>query len=163
MSSLEETGGRIPAPEGWVPVDRRWLGLDKQTIAPALVVLLLALVMIFAVPAIDRAVPGGRPVQPGEVLGLNGGVQFTPSRGWTVVDGAAVGDPTRSGSYPDTATVTSGAVSFAVTTGKFSGTPEELLTQIESLSERAGAGRGAPLTGSPRPVRTTSGEQGVMT
>ncbi len=151
------------APEGWVPVERRWLGLDRRTVWPAALVLAVAVWMIFVVPAIDRAVPVGRPVQPGEVLALRGGVQFTPAAGWTVTNGVAVGDPDRSGEYPTTAAVTSRAVSFSVTTGNYTGSPMDLLTSIELASERVTAGRGPQAIGYPRTTRTASGLEGVVT
>ncbi|GAA3550766.1 hypothetical protein GCM10022197_02040 [Microlunatus spumicola] len=151
------------APEGWVPVERRWLGLDRGTLRPAAVVLAVAVLMIFVVPAVDRAVPAGRPVVPGEVLALDGGVGFAPATGWDVVDGVRLGDPTRSGDYPSTASVVADAVSFGVTTAKFAGSPQQLLTQVEGLQERTGAGRGPQVVGDPRPVRTAAGQDGVMT
>ena len=118
-------------------------GAGPTSLRPAAVILALAVVMAFVVPALDRAVPAGRPVVPGEVLALNGGVGFfTPTTGWDVVDGVTLGDPTRSGGYPSTAFVVVDAVSFSVTTAKFAGTPQQLLTQIEDLQERTGAGRG---------------------
>jgi hypothetical protein len=152
----------VAAPQGWVPVDRRWLGLDRRTIAPGVLVLALAVILIFVVPAVDEAVPGGRPVRPGERLGLNGGVQFRPASGWTIVDGVAVGQATRSGSYPSSAELVDGPMSFAVTTGKFSGNPAQLLAQIEATSERAHAGPGASITGIPRPMRAAAGVTGVV-
>lgn len=146
-----------------MPVEQRWAGLDRRSLRPAAVVLAVAAVMIFAIPALDRAIPAGRAVVPGEVLALDGGVGFTPAEGWEVVDGVALGDPTRSGEYPSTAAVLVDAVSFEVTTADFAGTPQELLTQIEDLDERTSAGRGPEVSGNPRPVRTESGQEGVMT
>ncbi|WFR73059.1 hypothetical protein P9209_04365 [Prescottella defluvii] len=40
-----------------MPVDRRWLGLDRRTIAPALVVLALALLMGTVLPWINESTP----------------------------------------------------------------------------------------------------------
>ena len=162
MATLEQLDATV-APQRWVPVEQRWLGLDRRSLRPAAVILALAVVMLFVVPALDRAVPAGRPVVPGEVLALNGGVGFTPATGWDVVDGVTLGDPTRSGGYPSTASVVVDAVSFSVTTAKFAGTPQQLLTQIEDLQERTGAGRGPQVSGDPRSVRTATGQDGVVT
>jgi hypothetical protein len=74
--------------------------MDRTTIAPALVVAVLAVVMIFVIPAIDAAVPAGHRVRPGDRVGLLGDVEFTPTVGWSLTSGILVGEAPRSGGYP---------------------------------------------------------------
>lgn len=159
MPGLEQSDG-TGAPEDWVPVEQRWLGLDRRTLRPAAVVLGVAAVMVFGVPAVDQAVSAGRAVAPGEILALAGDVGFVPAQGWEVVDGVALGDPTRSGEYPSSAAVVVDAVSLQVRTADYDGTAQELLTQIETLGEQGGWVD--DVVGDRRPVRTTTGEEGVM-
>lgn len=48
-------------PETWIPADRRWWGLDRRTVAPALVVFGLALVLAGVIPAAELdAMAGNR-------------------------------------------------------------------------------------------------------
>lgn len=149
-----------PVSDQWVPVDRRWWGLDRATFLPALVVAGLALLMIWVVPAIDRAFPAGERVAAGDQVGLADNVQFTPATDWVLTDGAKVGDATRSGSYPASATVTNGAVAFSAKVGRWDGTPTELLAQIQKTN--AAIKGGYTFTGNRVSVLTTDGHQGVL-
>ena len=143
-------------PEAWVPVDRRWFGLDRRTVLPALVVLGWALAMSLIVPvAVQLATPPAQRVRAGDTIALAGDVVFVPATGWTLADGVLAGQEPNTG-YPDSATVTSGPVTFAVQTGPFTGTPEDLLQQLATSS---GAGPGRPRS---QATRTTDGNRGVV-
>jgi hypothetical protein len=145
----------------WVPVERRWFGLDRATIVPALVVLAFAAVLALVVPAVDHAVSGGTRVRAGDVVVLQGGVQFVPAAGWELTDGILRGEEGRAGGSP-TATVVDGPVSLAVRTGRFPGTPLELLEQIKKTTDELHGKHGLHVTGDAAAVRTASGEHGVI-
>lgn len=150
-----------PVPADWVPVDQRWLGLDRRHLGPTLVVVLFAILTVLVIPALDRAVPAGREIPAGAVVALNGRIEFTPAAGWSLVDGALLGEDTRAGGYPASATVIKGPTTFTVTTANFDGTPAELLTQVESTAERTGST--VQFTGEARTSRTSSGLTGLQT
>ncbi|MGH1565262.1 hypothetical protein [Mumia sp. DW29H23] len=154
----------VPAPSslpGWVPVERRWFGFDRRTIAPALVVLAVALFFNLALPAIDDAVPYDDPVEAGDVMVLRDGVTFAPPVGWEIEDGVRRGEEPVNSSTPTTATVSNGRVTVRLTTGPFDGTPQELLDQLEKTTDALNKS-GPKVTGGRASVRTDSGVTGVM-
>jgi hypothetical protein len=148
-------------PQTWIPVERRWLGLDRATLAPALVVLALAAVMALAAPAIDHAVSGGTRVRAGDVMVLQGGVQFVPAAGWELTDGILRGEEPRAGN-PASATVVDGPVALTVRTGPFPGTPLALLEQIKQTTDELHGKHGLHVTGGATAIQTASGEHGVI-
>ena len=141
------------------PVDRRWLGLDRATLVPALVVLAFALVMAVILPAIDNSVAYDDKVGDGDVMEVRG-VTFVPAPGWGITSGVRVGDAPTSGSYPDSATVVDGDVSLTVRTGEFPGDARALLQQIKDTTQALD--ENIHIDGTPVPVTTESGEQGVI-
>ncbi|MFE3544285.1 hypothetical protein ACFXK0_15080 [Nocardia sp. NPDC059177] len=145
----------------WVPVDRRWLGLDRSTIWPALVVVAVAAMMGTVAPAINDAVPYDDRVRPGDVLVLKGGVEFVPTPGWGITEGVRATDPP-TGSFPAQAVVVDGPTRFAVRTGEFAGTAEELLTQIEKNDELLTSPESLRATGDPQPITTRDGTRGLI-
>jgi hypothetical protein len=148
-------------PAGWVPVEHRVLGIDKRTIAPALVVLGLLILLAFVVPAIDDAVPYDDPIRAGDVMDLVGGrLTFVPAEGWNRVDGSLVGEG--SVEAPGSASLlTMEDISVSITTGAFEGTPDELLDQINAVNEDLKDPRGLGASGARQTVTTDSGLVGV--
>ncbi len=153
------TNAALPAreaPEEWVPVDQRWLGLDRRTIAPALVLLVWAVLMGAVVPAVAESIPAKTiVVAPGDLIVLDGGIGFTPAPGWALVDGVLASGVPNAGP-PSSVALTQGAVSIQVKTAKFTGTPAELLAKLRSNSVPTNRD-------SLQEVVTDSGERGVAT
>ncbi|MBU8820886.1 hypothetical protein KL864_34025 [Mycolicibacterium goodii] len=116
--------------ERWIPADRRWLGLDRRTVAPALAVVALVVVMDGVLPAVNDGVGYHDEVAAGDVIAIDGGVTFVPEPGWGITSGVRLGDAPADGTYPDTATVVRGDISLTVHTDTFHGDVDELLTQI---------------------------------
>lgn len=154
--------GEFDPGDRWVPVDRRWLGLDRRTIAPALVVLALALIMGSVLPLINDSVPYDDKVAAGDVIEVNGGVTFVPTVGWGITDGVRAGQRPLSGSYPDTATVVDGDASFSVRTGPFQGDANALLEQIRATTTALDASQGFHFTSDPAGISTAQGAHGVV-
>ncbi|MBB5868805.1 hypothetical protein F4553_002184 [Allocatelliglobosispora scoriae] len=152
----------VRQPDGWVPVERRWLGLDRRTLAPALVVLGLALVLHFVLPAVNRAVPYTDKARAGDVLALARGVRFVPATGWNIAAGTRADDPPAGGAFPPTAVVEDGGLRFAVTTGSFDGDSTALLEQIKKTSAELNGEHGLHVTSAPVPIQTASGLNGVI-
>ena len=155
------TGTHAVAPDGWVPVERRWFGLERATIAPALVVVVFAVLFAMVIPAVNGAMTHGETARAGDRIALDGGVVFSPAAGWTIVDGTVIGGEPRSG-VGKTAEVDNGAVAFSVRTAKWDGTPTSLLDQVRQTTDALTGEAGPHVVGDPLPVITTSGEQGVM-
>lgn len=147
-------------PLGWVPVERRVLGIDKATIAPALVVLALAVLLSFGVPALDDAVAEGAVARADDRIALRDGYSFSPSAGWTITDGVLADDEARSGS-PATASITDGAASFEANVVRFTGTPGELLDLVADSADLLRDSWGYRVIGDPVSVQTGSGVRGA--
>lgn len=143
-------------------MDQRWHGLDRSSFRYAIPVFVLAVVLAVVVPNIDAAVPGGTPVTAGERIGLEGGVAFTPTVGWTLTDGLPIGTQPRSGGYPATAEVVQEAVTLSVHTTRWTGTPADLLGQFESTTDANDDRRAPHVTGTARPFTTTAGQGGLQ-
>jgi hypothetical protein len=161
---MSDATGQVPPPApppGWVPVEHRVLGIDKRTIAPALLVLGLLVLLAFVVPAIDDAVPYDDPIVAGDVMDLVGGrLTFVPADGWNRVDGSLVGEGAVE--VPGSASVlTMEDISVSITTGAFEGTPDELLDQINRVNEALKDPRGLGASGARQTVTTESGIVGV--
>lgn len=167
MTEIQTRQGPLAAQEQfdpgdrWVPVDRRWLGLDRRTIVPALVVLALALVMGSVIPAINDSVSYDDKVVAGDVIEVDGGVTFVPSVGWGITDGVRTGQRPLSGSYPDTATVVDGDVSFSIRTAPFKGDASALLEQIRATTTALDGSQGFHFTSDPTDIVTAHGDRGV--
>ena len=67
------------------------------------------------------------------------------------------------GSFPSSATVTSGGASFTVRTAPFAGDARALLEQIKETSDALANDRSMRVTGDPVDITTHSGDRGVMT
>ncbi|MFI5498026.1 hypothetical protein ACIA5E_03100 [Nocardia asteroides] len=145
----------------WVPVDRRWLGMDKRTIAPALIVLALAFLQGVLLPRIDAAVPEKDVTVAGDVIALQGGVEFTAAAGWSLVAGERRSDEPTGEGYPREAVLTRGGTQFVVRVGTYDGDAPALLAQIERTDELLGGALRAG--GDPVAISTRSGVDGVIT
>lgn len=146
----------------WVPVDRRWLGLDRATLIPAAVVIAFALVMAFVLPTINDSVSYDDEVVAGDVMELDGGITFVPVPDWGITAGVRDTDTPITGTYPDAARVTNGAVSFTVKTAPFTGDARELLEQIKTTTDALATGESFRVNGEPTVIITESGHRGVM-
>jgi hypothetical protein len=156
----DESAGSV-GPEGWVPVEHRVLGVDRRTIAPALAVLGLVVLMAVALPALDESVDYDDPIVAGDVMDLVGGtLTFVPAQGWNRVDGSLLGEGTAESVGSVSAVVTED-VSVTVTTGEFDGTPDELLDQINDLNDALQDPRGLGAAGPRQEVTSASGLTGV--
>ena len=82
--------------------------------------------------------------------------------GWTLADGLPLGPQPRSGGYPPTAAVVRDAVTFAVTTTRWTGTPAALLGQFQSTTDAVEDRRALHVVGDPRPFTTAAGPVGVL-
>ncbi|GAB3825851.1 hypothetical protein [Kribbella italica] len=69
------------SPQGWVPVEHRWFGLDRRTFKPGLIVLVIALVLIYGLPALNSAIPWHNEIKAGQVLELGDGATAVPRSG----------------------------------------------------------------------------------
>lgn len=150
------------APEDWVPVEQRILGIDKRTIAPALAVLLFAIVVSGIVPAIADRVGYDEPIRSGDVMDLGGGGQlrFVPAVGWNRTSGRLVGEEPAA-KIGGVSEVAFNDIVVSVTTGTFEGTPDELLDQINAVNDELEDPRGLGNSGARQQVTTESGLTGV--
>ena len=141
---------------------RRFLGIDRRTIAPALLVLALALLMSVVLPAIDAGTPYHHAVRAGDVAEVAGGITLVPASGWSLADGALAGR-TRS-PVGDTAQteLVDGSVDFFVQAAPFAGTPAALLARINRIDADLHRARGrAAATSHHYTVTTRQGVGGV--
>ncbi|MFF0817472.1 hypothetical protein ACFYVR_20245 [Rhodococcus sp. NPDC003318] len=132
----------------------------SATLLPAFVVLAFAFLMAALLPAIDSSIDYDDRVVAGDVIGMAGDITFVPAVGWGVTSGVRVGDEPVSRSFPSTATLEDGDVSFTVRTGEFSGDAAALLQQIKDTS--AALGQHVHVDGTPVPITTESGERGLF-
>lgn len=146
----------------WVPVDRRWCGLDRRSIGPTLAVLGLAGVLTVVIPAIDATVAYDDPVQPGDVMQVEGNIVFVPEPGWGITSGIRAGQAPGSGTYPDRASIVDGDVEFTLTVGEFSGDPNMLLDQVARTTDALTGGGGPMIAEERSTVITDAGDVGVL-
>ncbi len=161
MTDLQDVSPGSGRPEDWVPVEHRILGIDRRTIAPALGVLALVVILAVVLPAVDESVAYDDPVAAGDVMDLVAGkLTFVPAEGWNRVDGSLVGEGTVEAVGSVSAVVIED-VSVSITTGEFDGTPDELLDQINDVNEELEDPRGLGATGPRQEVTSASGLTGV--
>lgn len=121
----------------------RSTGIDRRTIAPALLVLALAVLMSVILPSIDSETPYRNALHRGDTAKLADGITLVPTAGWDLGTGALVGH-TRSdvGSTARTELI-DGSVKFDVQTAPFSGTPAALLDRVNKISAELDHARGS--------------------
>jgi hypothetical protein len=124
-------------PDTFVPVDRRWAGFDKRTIVPSVIVLILAAVFSLVLPRINDSVSYTDQVKAGDVLDLaKGELTFTPTVGWNLVQGVRLTSKASEAGVPSVTQVVLQDISFAIVTGPFTGTPAQLLDQINKVDKK---------------------------
>ncbi len=159
------TGDAPPSarpPADWVPVEQRVLGIDKRTILPSLGVLIFVVFMALGLPAIDDSVAYDDPIEAGDVMDLVAGtLTFVPAEGWNRVDGSLVGEGTAE-AVGSSSVVVIEDVSVSITTGEFTGTPDELLDQINAVNDALADPRGLGTSGPRQEVTSASGLTGVV-
>jgi hypothetical protein len=149
-------------PDTFVPVEYRWAGLDRRTIVPSVIVLTLAAVFALVLPRINDAVKYNDPIKAGDVLDLDGGeLTFTPALGWNLISGGRISEGPSEISIPSKTAVELQDLSFAIDVAPFTGTPAQLLNQVnkvgKKLQDRSDLG---PLTKRSE-ITTNSGVTGV--
>ncbi|WP_330275229.1 hypothetical protein OG205_05985 [Lentzea sp. NBC_00516] len=143
------------APRGWVPVEHRFLGLDRRTFAPALSVLVIALLLLYGLPALNAVIPWHNEVRAGDVLNLGDGATAVPPVGWQLESGTLTGAGSVSSSALQVQLATGGAT-IALRGTSFDGTADAFLDQV-LRSEGAAPG----VDGSRGTVTTAAGLVGV--
>jgi hypothetical protein len=141
---------------------RRIAGFDRQTVAPALLVLALAVLMGVVLPAIDSKTSYRDQTDKGDLVQVAEGITLVPATGWELTDGALAGQ-TRSpvGNTASTQLVR-GSVDFKLQVAPFDGSPSQLLTRVDRIHEELEHARGTASATSDRyPVRTRQGARGV--
>jgi hypothetical protein len=145
--------------------ERRFLGLDRPTFTPALSALIVALLLIFGLPALNAAIPWHQEIKDGDVLDLGGGAAAVPPVGWQLEQGVLAGT---AWAYPTSLKVlmANGGATIEMRGTSFTGTAEAFLDQVQrSEGEDPAGGRGsrAVLTtdaGLAGVVQTRSGSDG---
>ncbi|MET9633374.1 hypothetical protein ABZX92_38535 [Lentzea sp. NPDC006480] len=130
--------------EQWVPVEHRFLGLDRRTFRPALIVLAVALVLAYGLPAVNAAIPWHNEIKAGQVLDLGGGATAVPPVGWQLENGTLTGaSPTSL--QVDLAT---GGATIGLRGASFTGSADAFLDQVLRSQGSGGvaAGRGTVTT-----------------
>jgi hypothetical protein len=140
----------------------RVLGIDRRTIAPALLVLALAVLMGIVLPSLDASTSYRDAVHKGEVAELAGGITLVPAPGWDLADGALVGEArTPVGDTAQTELV-HGGIDFYVEAAPFARGPSALLTRVNRIDEELERARGRAAAMSGRyAVTTRQGAAGV--
>jgi hypothetical protein len=119
----------------FVPVERRWAGFDKRTVLPSAIVILLAVIYAVVLPQINSSTDYSHEIKAGDVVDLaDGQLTMTPSVGWNLAQGGLVLKGPSIVSVPSVTQLVLQDVSFAVVTGPFTGTPTQLLEQINKIS-----------------------------
>lgn len=147
-----------------VPVEDRLLGLDKRSLWFAIVAFVVWVLWAIVVPRIDAAVGFDRDIRAGERLQLSDTSSFAPAPGWGLRGGLLTTDRPRSGVRSvDEFTVVKDNVVLTVKLGAWSGTPRELLEQINRISTTTRESDDAfTLSTRPTTLQTGSGETGVI-
>jgi hypothetical protein len=118
------------ASQGWVRGERRFLGLDRRTFKPALFALIVALLLIFGLPALNAAIPWHREIKDGDVLDLGGGAAAVPPIGWQLEQGVLAGT---AWAYPTRLTVVmaNGGATIDMRGTSFTGPADAFLDQVQ--------------------------------
>ncbi|SFR04170.1 hypothetical protein SAMN04488564_102469 [Lentzea waywayandensis] len=143
------------APREWVPVEHRFLGLDRRTFAPALSVLVIALLLLYGLPALNAAIPWHNEIRAGDVLDLGDGATAVPPVGWQLEGGTLAGTGSVSPSSVQVQ-LASGGATITLRGTSFTGTADAFLDQVQR-SEGSPPG----VDGSRGTVTTASGLVGV--
>ena len=154
--------GSVDAPVTLPTDERRALPIDPRTIAPALLVFALAVVMSVVLPNLDSRATYRHQIHAGDVVEVAGGITLVPAPGWDLANGALVGK-TRSAIGPTASSeLVHGSVTFFLQVAPFVGTPSALLTRIDKLNDDLHRSRGRDAGTTDRyEVKTAQGAVGV--
>ena len=152
------------APSSWrrnrVPAEHRLLGLDRRTFPWAFAVIALALLWTVVLPAVDERVDYDDPVRAGERFAVTDDLAITPPAGWNVDSGFRVSDDPAAGEA-EPIVLTSGGMTFQASADSFSGTPDDLLDQVDAITTTTGGVEAFHTTSDRTTVTTDSGLVGV--
>lgn len=143
------------------PVDHRFLGLDTRAFPYALAILAVWLVWVVIVPAIDSAVTSEDPTAAGDRIAITDSLSFVPAVEWNIDSGFRVGE---GGAIDDVPSVslTRSSVNLSVTTDSFTGSADELLTQVDAVASATSGTSFLAMSGARQPVVTDGGLSGVQ-
>jgi hypothetical protein len=114
--------------------ERRSLGMDRRTIAPALLVLALAVVMSIVLPTVDSETAYRDQLHQGDIAEIAEGITLVPASGWDLASGALVGETRSPIGSTATTELVHGSVTFFVRTAPFDGMPSALLARIDKTN-----------------------------
>lgn len=163
MSTSTGTGPRHqPSPHRRrPPADHRFLGFDTRVFPHAAAILLVWLLWVVIVPAIDSAVSSDDPAVTGDQLAITPTLSFVPATDWNIASGFRVGERSASDTVPSVE-LTRGNIVLTVTADSFTGTPDELLTQIDAVDTATNGKSVLAMSGSRQPLATDAGLIGVQ-
>jgi hypothetical protein len=140
-------------PRNWVPVEHRWFGLDRRSLRPGLIALVIALALIYGLPAINSAIPWHNEIRAGQVLELGNGATAVPPVGWQLENGTLTGASATSLQV----LLATGGATIELTGTSYDGTADAFLDQVRrSDGDRAG------VDGSRATLTTDAGLVGVV-
>jgi hypothetical protein len=141
----------------------RFAGLERRTLLPAVGVLAFALVLAYALPALDRAVPYRARVAPGDVFDMGLGVTLAPAAGWRIEGGILTREQpiTPVDSIGGAVRIVRGDVAFEARTGPYDGDAAALLAQLERVQASDLRAGGYVRLGRPHAIRTRHGRHGL--
>ena len=141
--------------------ERRIAGIDRWTIAPALLVLALAVLMSVVLPRVDSETEYSDAVERDDVVQLADGITLVPTPGWNLASGALAGRTRSAVGSTGSTELIHGNVRFYVHAAPFDGTASALLRRIDEINADLRAqGRTAQTTGR-YTVTTRQGVAGV--
>ncbi|WP_328810459.1 hypothetical protein [Rhodococcus sp. NBC_00294] len=127
----------------------------------AVVILAVWLLWVIAVPALDSAVAQDDPVRPGDRLSITDSVSMTPATEWNIASGFRVDERATDDSLPGIE-LTRGNIFLTVRADSFDGTPDDLLTQVDTVSASISGNSVLGLSGARTPFITDTGLTGVQ-
>jgi hypothetical protein len=135
-------------------VEDRWFGLERRTVVPTLIVLGIALLLIYGLPGLNRAIPWENETRAGDVLDLGDGATAVPPVGWQLEQGSLVGGEPAG----DDALLAQGGTMIQLRVVEFDGTASAFLDQVQ----RSRGDDPAEAEGPRGTVTTSAGLVGVV-
>ena len=105
--------------------------IDARTVAPALLV--LALAMSLGLPALDSATAYGDTMHHGDVVELAAGITLVPASGWDLASGAVAGAARTPVGTIGATELVAGGVDLSTQAAPFAGDPDGLLTRMNQI------------------------------
>jgi len=137
-------------------------GIDRRTVAPALLVLALAVLMSIVFPLLDSETTYRNEVHEGDVAVVASGITLVPATGWALASGALRGHTRTPVGSTSSTQIVDGSVSFYAQAAPFPGSPDALLTRVNRIDDDLERGHGAAAATTGRyPVTTRQGRVGV--